>query len=366
MIEAEPRFNAFPAELGNEEFSVRYLAAFLFFACLLCTTAAQPPGKTAIPLAERKGDLSVATWNLEWFYDWDINDNQSETAKINSAPSKKDWEWRLRATADAIAKIKPTVLCLQEIENRKVLDALAATIKERHHIDYEVCFAQGRDTFTEQDVGILVLRGLRPQSRRAPEPRNWNSREVKPLTKQLMVEIPWGDGPNQRRLTFINVHLMAGDDIGKEMDRCDQARFIKHWIRDEHKAGHYVILVGDMNTAEVRNAEPKERALDVLTGKDTPSDPDDDLDDVTNIMPPMDRITFGSRGSMLDHILISPKLKKGPGITFNTISNRRDIVIRGQGPDFKLRLRDKRFWKIDEDERDLSDHYPLLAKFIMK
>lgn len=339
--------------------------ACLLIGCL-CTAAAQPPGKTAIPLAERKGELTLATWNLEWFYDWDINDNQSETARINSAPSRKDWEWRLRVTADAIARMKPTLLCLQEIENRKVLDALAASIKERHSLDYEVCFVQGRDSFTEQDVGILVRRGLRPQYRRAPEPRNWNSREVKPLTKQLMVELPWGEGTSQRRLTIINVHMMAGDELGREMDRCDQARFIKHWIKDEHRAGHFVILVGDMNTAELRNAVPKERAIDVLTGKDTPGDHDDDLEDMTTIMPPLDRVTFGSRGSMLDHILISPKLKNGPGIAFDSISNRRDVAIRGQGPDHRLKLRDRRFWKIDEDERDLSDHYPLLARFKMK
>lgn len=347
---------------------MRILAALCFATCLLCTTVAQPPTKdAAIRLATRNGDLSIVTWNLEWFYDWDIKDNQSETAKINSAPSRKDWEWRLKATADAIARMRPSVLCLQEIENRKVLEELANTIKERHNLHYEVCFAQGRDTFTEQDVGALVLKGLRPQSRRAPEPRNWNGREVKPLTKQLMIEIPWGEGTtHQRRLTFVNVHLMAGDDIGKEMDRCDQARFIKHWIRDEHKAGHLVILIGDMNTAEVRGNPPRERAMDVLAGKDTPNDPDDDLDDVVQMMPPMDRVTFGSRGAMLDHIFISPKLKQGPGIAFDTISNRRDVVIRGQGPDHQLKLRDRRFWKIDEEERDLSDHYPLLAKFKMK
>lgn len=346
---------------------MRQIVALLLLSALLCTSVAQTPSKVQQPLAERKGDLSVVTWNLEWFYDNDIKDNQSETAKLNSAPTRKDWEWRLRATGDAIAKMNPTILCLQEIENKKVLDELAHTIKERHNLDYEVCFVQGRDTFTEQDVGVLVKRGLRPNYHRAPEPRNWNSREVKPLTKQIMVEIPWGDGPTQRRLTFIDVHLMAGDDIGKEMDRCDQARFIKHWIRDEHKAGHYVILMGDLNTAEVRGSNPpKEKALDILAGKDTPNDPDDDLEDVTNIMPVMDRITFGSRGSMLDHIFVSPKLKHGPGITFDTISNRRDVVIRGKGPDFKLRLPDRRFWKIDEDERDLSDHYPLLARFKMK
>jgi endonuclease/exonuclease/phosphatase family metal-dependent hydrolase len=344
---------------------MRSHVALLLLTALLTSTLAQPPEKVQPPLAQRNGELSVVTWNLEWFYDFDIKDNQSETSKLQSAPSRKDWEWRLKATADAIARMKPTVLCLQEIENRKVLEELAKTIRENHQLDYEVCFAQGRDSFTEQDVGVLVRRGLRPNYHRAMEPRNWNSREMKPPTKQIMVEIPWGEGATQRKLSFINVHLMAGDDIGKEMDRCDQARFIKRWIIEEHKRGHYVILMGDMNTAEVRG-QVKEKAVDVLAGKDTPEDKEDDLEDVTTIMPPMDRVTFGSRGSMLDHIFVSPKLKNGPGITFDTISNRRDVVIRGRGPDHRLQLRDRRFWKIDEEERDLSDHYPLMARFRMK
>lgn len=344
---------------------MRSISVITLLTLIFSVTLAQPPEKVQQPLAQRTGDLSVVTWNLEWFYDNDIKDNQSETSKLSSAPTRKDWEWRLKATADAIARMKPTILCLQEIENKKVLDELAKTIKDNHDLDYEVCFAQGRDSFTEQDVGVLVRRGLRPNYHRAPEPRNWNSREMKPPTKQIMVEIPWGEGATLRKLSFINVHLMAGEDVGKEMDRCDQARFIKRWIVEEHRHGHFVILMGDMNTAEVRG-QVKERAIDVLTGKDTPDDKEDDLEDITNIMPPIDRITFGSRGSMLDHILISPKLKSGPGISFESISNRRDVSIRGVGPDHRLKLRDRRFWKIDEDERDLSDHYPLQARFKMK
>lgn len=338
----------------------------LFLLSWLLLAQSPPQKKSEPPLAERKGDLSVMTWNLGWFYDWDINDNQSETAKINSAPSRAEWEWRLHATTAAIAKVKPTVLCLQEIENRKVLDALCAQLKTQHQLNYEVCFAQGRDSFTEQDVGILVLRGLRPQYRRAPEPRiQEQRRDEKSITKQIMLELPWGEGASLRRLTIINVHLMAGDDVGKEMDRCDQARFMKRWIRDEHRRGHYVILVGDMNTAEMRSNNLKERAIDVLTGKDT-DDKDDDLEDLVPQLPILDRITFPGRGSTLDHILISPKLKTGPGLAYDSIRNRKDIVIRGEQPDSRLRGMDRRFWKVPQDERDLSDHYPLQAIFKMK
>nr|HMP17982.1 hypothetical protein [Gemmatales bacterium] len=247
-----------------------------------------------------------------------------------------------------------------------VLEQLSATLEQNHQLHYDVCFVKGRDTFTEQDVGVLVRRGLRPQVRRAPEPRNWNSRERKPLTKQIMLEIPWGEGVTLRKLTIFNVHLLAGEELGREMDRCDQARFIKRWIEEEHKRGNFVILAGDFNTAEVRTIESYQRALDVVAGKDTPDNPDDDLEDVVNLLPPIERITYGKRGAMLDHIFISPKLKSGPGIAFDSIRNRKDVAIRGKGPDFSLKFQDRRFWKVDEDERDLSDHYPLLAIFRMK
>jgi endonuclease/exonuclease/phosphatase family metal-dependent hydrolase len=336
----------------------------LVLIALLQGTPRQEIGPQA--LAQRSGDLTIATWNLEWFFDWYLDDNQSELAKVNSAPSKKDWEWRLDVTADAIAKLRPSLLALQEIENRKVMEELSRRIQDRHQLKYDVCFIQGRDSSTEQDVAILCQSGLRPQVRRAPEPRDFDRRQEKSVTKQLMVELPWGQEPHLRHLTIITVHLMAGEEVGKEMDRCDQARYIKRWVREEHRRNHYVVLLGDMNTVPMRpNRDLKDSAIDVLTGKDTPNDPDDDLVDVVQSLGPEDRVTFAGKHSTLDHILISPKLRQGPGIAFENISNRRDVAIRGKMPD-SLWRGDRRFWKIPSEERDVSDHYPLMAHFRMK
>ncbi|HMP16431.1 MAG TPA: hypothetical protein PKD72_05375, partial [Gemmatales bacterium] len=65
---------------------------YLFIMILLgiVVSIGTEPQQQGTTLTERTGELSVATWNMEWFYDWDISDNQSETAKINSAPSRKD------------------------------------------------------------------------------------------------------------------------------------------------------------------------------------------------------------------------------------------------------------------------------------
>ena len=64
--------------------------------------------------------IVIGTWNIEWFFDHDQSDNNSELAKKLSAPSAKDWNWRVTETAKVIAAIHPTVLALQEIENEKV------------------------------------------------------------------------------------------------------------------------------------------------------------------------------------------------------------------------------------------------------
>jgi endonuclease/exonuclease/phosphatase family metal-dependent hydrolase len=316
------------------------------------------------PAPQPRQAFTIATWNLQWFFDWDIGNNMTEVAKTHAAPSRRDWEWRLDATADAIARLRPTILCLQEIENRKVMYDLNQRLKDRHQLVYEVGFVQGRDVSTEQDVAILCDPSLRPRFQRALEPREFDRRSEKAVSKQLMLEFEWSDPAGPRHVSVINVHLLAGGQVGQELERCGQARYIKRWIRQEHRLGHDVILLGDMNTCFVKEAS--EHPLEILLGRDTPNDAQDDLIDLNEELKPEDRITFAGRKSELDHILVSPRLKSGPGLAYDKIANRRDVVIRGQAPDFRLRQADKRFWKVEAAERDLSDHYPLFATFRVK
>ncbi|MFN7845076.1 MAG: hypothetical protein ACK5N9_25420, partial [Pirellula sp.] len=65
--------------------------------------------------------LTIATWNLEWFFDDELRDNYSDVAKEQSSPSQEEWLWKLNTTASAIAKFKPTILLAQEIEGREVM-----------------------------------------------------------------------------------------------------------------------------------------------------------------------------------------------------------------------------------------------------
>ena len=78
--------------------------------------------------------LTVATWNLEWFFDDFKGNNRSDVAKEQSAPSREEWEWKLYTTAAAIAKFQPTILAVQEIEDRAVMLALTKALKEKHNL----------------------------------------------------------------------------------------------------------------------------------------------------------------------------------------------------------------------------------------
>ena len=97
------------------------LGALAVLFCLVGRGQAEP-----VP----KEPVVVGSWNLEWFFDADPADNRSPLARQQSAPSEPDWIWKRDAVADVIGKMAPTILALQEVENRQVLVELAEQIKK--------------------------------------------------------------------------------------------------------------------------------------------------------------------------------------------------------------------------------------------
>jgi len=77
----------------------------LFIVCAAKAALADPPPEK----------LTVATWNLEWFFDEHTGDNYQDLPKQQSAPSREDWDWKLTGVAKAIAEMKPTIIALQEV-----------------------------------------------------------------------------------------------------------------------------------------------------------------------------------------------------------------------------------------------------------
>ena len=344
--------------------------------------------------------FSVMTWNLEWFYDNETGDNYSDLAKQKSAPNRRAWNWHRDGIADAIAEVRPTVVAVQEAENRRVLWYLARALRRNHGLRYREFDVEGRDHATEQDVGFLVREPAEALSisRHSLPRRLRDSDRFAAVSKHALLEIEWpsagqtGDAPSvetdplaasdrstidrpgtgaTRRIHLMNLHLRAGGDSAEE--RARQARAVRHWIRPLVLRGEHVIVLGDLNTSETGDEPGPGSELFVLLGRET-SEPDDDLVDLHREIPAGRRQTHLLPGRQFDRILVTPSLLGDggdvgdggdePSWRLRSVTVRPDLAIRGR-PDTPGEHWD-RYWQMPDDERDLSDHYPVIATFSLR
>lgn len=309
-------------------------------------------------------DLTVMTWNLEWFYDENQGDNYSKLAKEQSAPSRKDWEWKRDQVAKSLADAKPSVVGLQEVESRRILWYLTRSLDRNFSLEYRELGIQSRDHFTEQDVGFLV----RPPvdvvsifqgvfSRQIPNRDQFND-----VTKHLMVTLDVPVGNSFERVHVMNLHLRARAEV--EPIRMKQARLVHRWIEKLIQAGENVIVLGDFNTEERGNTTRPNSDVGIIAGLETATT-NDDLVDLNLRLPRGDRQTHLLDGRQFDRILCSRSLLTDDpdrvDLVFKKIEVRRDLCVRGK-PDTADEHWDS-YWKMSEQERDLSDHYPLIATF---
>ena len=179
----------------------------------------------ADPLPEK---IIVATWNVEWLFDDYTGDNSQELARKQSAPSRAAWDWKLAGIAKVIAEIKPTILALQEIENQRVMFYLTSKLKKEYALDYEVAYIEGDDFFTEQDVAVLSLSGLRGFSFRKQTKEMYDTKEYYNVNKHVLCEFCWGRGAQKVELLLLNVHFRAAPNAGPIRTR--QAKLVRHWL----------------------------------------------------------------------------------------------------------------------------------------
>jgi endonuclease/exonuclease/phosphatase family metal-dependent hydrolase len=328
---------------------------FSVLVLLLATTS-------SFALADKAPEaLTVATWNLEWFFDEYTGNNRSKVAKEQSAPSKEEWDWKLYTTAAAIAKFKPTILALQEIEDRSVMLALTKALKDIHDLQYRVAYIEGFDSGTEQDVAILYRSGLVEYSRREQTQEMFDSREFYNLSKHLFARFEWQSQGRTESLVMLVTHLRATADAADL--RRKQAKLAHAWMKAGIEAGEHRMILGDLNVDEgVGQASPQGDGMFELLGKTT-AEEKDDLYDLLEQLPIEKRRTHLILDRSFDRILVSKSLlpsAQGPGLRFRSIEVLSQYNIRGVGPDEDHW--DTRFTK-DRKERDISDHHPVMATF---
>ncbi|MEQ8785718.1 MAG: endonuclease [Pirellulaceae bacterium] len=309
---------------------------------------------------EKPERITVATWNLEWFFDDYTGDNYRDLARELSAPSREEWEWKRDGVAAAIAKMKPTILALQEVESSRTVYYLTKSLKDNHGLDYRIAFIQGYDFGTEQDVAVIYQSGLVEYSRREQTQEMWSNKDYYSLPKHLFARFEWGAGDEKESLLLLNVHLRAFPDANDIRER--QARLARAWLTDAITRGENVIAIGDFNTNDLYGESVATSDMGIFYGAGT-EDKADDLIDLHGRLKPNERATH-LIGKQFDRILVSQPLlddKQGrKDLVLRSLVNRKDACVLGEKADedhWQI------YWKIPQAERDLSDHYPLVAEF---
>lgn len=336
---------------------------------ILCATVILVSRTTAIaqpPDVHSAGNepLTVMTWNLEWFYDENSGDNFSRLAREKSAPDRDQWDWHRDSIADRIAAVRPTVVAVQEIENRRVLYYLTRALSRNHQLAYDEHALEGRDFFTEQDVGYLVRRpaDVAALIQRGYVQRLRSTNEFYDVSKHLFAEIEFHDGSDVHRVLILNVHLRAKPE--GEVFRRRQARLMQHWVAEAISAGRDVIVLGDFNSEETADQTRPDSDLGIAAGLETPSSADD-LIDLNLKLPRSERQTHMLPGRQYDRILCSRSLiEDDPSradLVFSKIEVLRELSIQGERDDPEEHWNE--YWNLAKDQRDLSDHYPVMATF---
>lgn len=319
-----------------------------------------PPAACGQALPER---VTVATWNLEWFFDHYTGDNTSDLGRANSAPSREEWEWKLAGVTEAVAQMQPTILALQEVESRRVLYNLTRRLKDQHRLNYRVAFIEGTDFGTEQDVGVLYRSGLVEYSRREQTNETYGNKDYYNLSKHLFARFEWGQGDGRESLTLLTLHLRATPEAADI--RVRQLRLARLWIEPLLRRGENLIVLGDLNSEETAQPPAPETDLGVLLGLAT-AEPAHQLVDLHARLAPRERATHLT-GKHYDRIFVSRSLLDDAlerrDLVFQAIRRPRELVVRGQRQDedhFNV------FYDIPPQERDLSDHFPVIAEFAVQ
>lgn len=311
---------------------------------------------------ERPTSIRVATWNLEWFFDDFKPDNREELAKNNSAPSRAEWEWKLGQVARVVSELEPTVLALQEVENRDVIFRLTKVLEEQHQLKYRYAFIDGFDFGTEQDVALLYRSGLVEYSRREQSQEMFESGDYYNLGKHLIGKFEWGSGDERESLTVLTAHFRATPE--QEELRKRQGRLIHAWVGPELAAGRNVLVLGDFNSEHRADSPQPDSDLGLLCGWNT-ADTQDDLADLNSHLPADLRSTHLT-GKEYDRILASNSLLQDDparsDLVFTRIITRKDLVVVGTADPDHFNV----FYQIPQAERDVSDHYPVMAEFVFK
>lgn len=206
---------------------------------ILCACAAR--AASSVPDTARNA-ITVVQWNVENLFDT-VDDPDNEADDPFTPEGWRRWtEYRYRTKlkhlARVLAEIKGDILCLEEIENMAVLEALTDVLRKKHGLAYgHIIHREGPD---HRGIDVAIVSNIAPVSRKwvppVPEQRDILIVGFEPSGYHLTIfanhwKSRWGKAEETARIRMKQAKT-AGNEIGQILSR---------------KPGSAVMLVGDFN-----------------------------------------------------------------------------------------------------------------------
>lgn len=349
-----------------------------------------PPGST---LQDRDNELTFASWNAEWLFlhesrrkqinqDRPNSFDEASVAMENRPLDLVEEEWKFSSVAKVLAHppcpeiSTPQVIALQEVGSLTAAKEVARRLKEMTGYNY-IAFSRSKINYAPgHDSSLLIRDTLKPEEIDfRQEILNWSQKDAELKNFTHLNEIPLeGAFPRICMATFefkgqkiliVSLHLTSGD----ARDNLRQSNVLRVWLRilQEHNPELSVILCGDFNDFENRSTmsiiqgQPKRFLQDALyTARE--------FNGRLNIDPkrigPLTTNQYSPKP--IDHVLLSydffsDELGSYTGLVLDRLWIVREGVIIGD-VDPRNR-RGTRHSLLIFKERDVSDHYPIFARF---
>lgn len=190
--------------------------------------------------------IRVATFNLQRLFDTDCDSGRCEPGQWEAVPSPADYRARIDGIAEATAAFEADILLFQEIEEKGVLEDLAAALEAEGRAYPVLAFGE-TGAAASVDVGILARGQLQGEPLRYRDSRRLRRPNGSPtaFSREFLGVRLRIDGQD---VVAFNSHFKSkvNDDPGRRLAEAREARQILTEIADERPEA-LVVFGGDLN-----------------------------------------------------------------------------------------------------------------------
>lgn len=184
--------------------------------------------------------ITLVTWNVENLFDHE--DDPANPGDDEFTPhswrrwTESRYRQKLANLAKVIGALKPDILLLQEIENRRVLDDLAAVLREKEKLDLPHVAHRDSPDFRGIDTAVL--------SRWQPAETNWLSPSA---SQREMAAATFAFDGAPLAVVCCHWKSQSGNSETSGAIRAVEARTLRRYIGKQLKPGAAVVVGGDFN-----------------------------------------------------------------------------------------------------------------------